>query len=272
MEEKYKIGFLGLGKMGSAILNGILNARIYKKNEVLAYDPNKDAFLRFMGVSQTECEEDLVLNSEIVILAVKPQVFPEIKAKLAKIKDKLESVVVVSIAAGITIDSLIGAFGTKKCVRVMPNTPAIINEATSVIAKSDAIKAEEFEVVKKIFESIGFTIEVEEEKIDEVVPLNGSMPAFLYYFAKVFIEEAKRRGFDEKDARRIVSNAITGSGKMLLNENQSIDELISDVCSKGGSTLAGLKELEDGKFEDAIDRCIASCIKRTKELGEREKQ
>lgn len=262
---KYKLGILGLGKMGSSILSGIINSNIYNKKEVLLYDVNKEIKTRFTneGFLFSFDEEELFKNVETVLIAIKPQMFNE----LLKFDFSNLNLVVISIAAGKTIKDLQKIFGNQKFIRVMPNTPAFIMSAATAIAKSENVDEETFDNVKKIFSSIGVVAEIPEDKMNEIIPVNGSMPAYLYYFVEAFIENAVNDGIDYEDAKILACEAVIGSAKMILQTDKDIKQLIKDVCSPGGATLAGLKVLEDEKFQDIIKKASKACIQRAYELS-----
>ena len=131
----------------------------------------------------------------------------------------------------------------------MPNTPALLQYASTAIAKDKNVDDETFENVKKIFSSIGFVEEISEDKMNEIIPVNGSMPAYLYYFVEAFLEEAVNEGLDYEVSKKLACEAIIGSCKMIMESGKPTDELIKDVCSPGGATLAGLKVLEDEEFK-----------------------
>ena len=262
---KYKLGILGLGKMGSSILSGIINSNLYIKNEVLLYDANENVKnkLKNEGYNVSIDEQDLFDNVESVIIAIKPQMF----FHLEKLDLKKLDLVVISIAAGKTISNLRQIFGEQKFIRVMPNTPALLQYASSAIAKDKNVDDETFKNVKKIFSSIGFVEEISEDKMNEIIPVNGSMPAYLYYFVEAFLEEAVNEGLDYEVSKKLACEAIIGSCKMIMESGKPTDELIKDVCSPGGATLAGLKVLEDEEFKKIIKDAYKACVKRAYELS-----
>ena len=263
---KYKLGILGVGKMGSAILKGITNAEIVEKNEIYLhlYD---DSAVRLYGeelkYNYTRDVRTLFSSCEAVILAIKPQTFGEIVA----ISDGIDFAgkCVISIAAGITIDYLKKHFKNAEIIRCMPNTPALINMGVTSIA-SEANK-EYTDFAKKIFSSVGKVYETEEGIMDYTVPLNGSMPAYLYYFAKAFIDGAAESGVPYETAESLVTESIISSANMIIKSDDDIDTLIKNVCSKGGTTIAGLEKLEEGKVDESIKKCFKACAERSKELA-----
>lgn len=259
----YKIGFLGVGKMGSSILLGIINSGIYKKDDILIYDPSEIVKEKFKEYRFVENEKVLAENVEILIVAVKPQIFNDLK----KYEYSLQNTVIVSIVAGKTIKDLESVFGNRLFIRVMPNTPALIGYGATAISKNPAVPDCVFNKVKSIFETVGKVKEIDDNLMNEIIPTNGSMPAYLYYFAKSFIENAVKHGIDYETAKSLASDAIIGSAKMIIETDKSIDELIKDVCSPKGATLEGLKVLEDNNMNKIIDEACDACIQRAYELS-----
>ena len=261
---KYKLGILGLGKMGNSILSGIIKSNIYNKKEILLYDVNEKIKEELCNQNFifSESEEQLFNLCDMIIIAIKPQKFNE----LLKIKIEENTKIIISIAAGKTINELKSIFGNQQYIRVMPNTPAFISCSASAISKGDNVKDDVFEKVAQIFCSIGVVEEIPENKMNEIIPINGSMPAYLYYFVEVFINEAVNKGIRYDVAKSLACEAIIGSAKMILETNKDIKELINDVCSPGGTTIEGLKELEKNDFQEIIRKAYNACVNRAYEL------
>ena len=259
----YKIGFLGLGKMGSAILNGILSKNLYDKSDIAFYAPSLETQNKFksIGLNLLFNENELFHNSEIIVHAVKPQKYDEVFSKINN-KD-YKNKIVISLAPGKSINYLKNIFVGAQVVRAMPNTPALINKGVTTLAFDE----EEIEIVKNIFSSIGTYLVVEEQQIDEAIPLNGSMPAYIFEFAKAFIECGASYGMDYDEVRKLVLNSIIGSCELALSSSEPLDTLISNVCSKGGSTIEGLNELRNNNFSETIASCYKKCVNRSKELA-----
>lgn len=263
---KYKLGILGLGKMGSSILYGIIKSGLYKKEEILLYDVNEETKIKLTEESFTfsDSEQQLIDNIETLLIAIKPQMFKV----LNELNTNNLNITVISIAAGKTIKNLQDIFGNQKFIRVMPNTPALISSGATAIARGENVDEETFSKVKQIFASIGVVEEIKEEKMNEIIPINGSMPAYLYYFVQAFIEQGVKEGIDYEVAKKLACEAVIGSAKMILETNKSIDELIKDVCSPGGATLEGLYVLENEKFKEIIYKSSIACVKRAYDLSE----
>lgn len=264
---RFKLGFLGVGKMGSSILKGVITADLYQKEAILLYDATKATADRFRteGYCIAQDEAEVVANCEAVILAIKPQLFSEV---LTKISQSHHKPLFISIAAGISISYLQEKLGRVKIIRVMPNTPALIAQAATAITKSKEVDEKSFCEIKQIFASIGMVREIPETQMNEIVPINGSMPAYLYYFVQAFIENAVKNNIDYEIARDLACQAIIGSTNMILTTNKPLDELINDVCSPKGATVAGLDVLKNNDFQKIIDEACEACIHRSKELGQ----
>jgi pyrroline-5-carboxylate reductase len=261
---KYQLGILGLGKMGSSILSGIIKSKIYQKEEILLFDVNDEIKKKYteLGYIFSDNEQTLIDNVEMLILAIKPQMFKVLNN--LKIKDDL---VVISIAAGKTIKDLEEIFGKQQFIRVMPNTPSLISYGATAITKSENVLEETFKKAKNIFSSIGIVEEIDESLMNEIIPVNGSMPAFLYYFVEAYIDDATSYGIPYETAKHLACEAVIGSAKMILETGKPIEELINDVCSPGGATLEGLRVLKENNFQEIIKKSNKACIKRAYELS-----
>lgn len=263
-----KIGFIGAGNMGSAIMKGIAGSSMSYETELFAYDPFKDKLLALSetGVTAMESSFDVARNCKYVFLAIKPQQFGDV---LPCIKDAVtEETVIVSIAAGITSEYIRSeTIPNAKVVLVMPNTPLLLGAGATALSKNDYVSYDEFAVVRRIFDSCGVTAVISIDKMKEIIAINGSSPAFIYLFAKGFIEYAESQGIDAKTALSLFSQTLIGSAKMLTDSGMSVDELIHMVSSPGGTTLAGLDALYEGKLTDIVTDACQRCTKRAYELS-----
>lgn len=256
------LGIIGLGKMGESILRGILNKKVYREKEIIAFDINKERCEMFEdeGIEIADDINQVFEEAETILIAVKPQNFKDLKSRDA---NKL----VISIAAGISIENLSEVLGDNLYIRAMPNTGALINQSVTVLAADDKVTIKEMAIALKMFNAVGVSYQVPEDKIDDLVPLNGSMPAYAYYFMKAFIDSAVKRGVDYNLAKALVANTMISSANMVLENTKEIDELISDVCSPKGTTIAGLEIIEKSEFLKIIDEASIACSLRAKELG-----
>lgn len=263
-----KIGFIGAGNMGSAIMKGIAGSSMASEAEIFAYDPfaEKLQALADAGVKALDSAFDVAKSCKYVFLAIKPQQFGD---ALPGIKEAVtEDTVIVSIAAGITAEYIRSeTIPNAKVVLVMPNTPLLLGTGATALSKSDSVSDEEFAVVRRIFDSCGITAVVPQDKMKEIIAVNGSSPAFIYLFAKGFTEYAGSVGIDESTALSLFAQTLIGSAKMMTDSGMTIDELIKMVSSPGGTTLAGLDALYEGRLTEIVDDACKRCTKRAYELS-----
>lgn len=259
--KSYKLGILGVGKMGGAILNGILTNKVFAKEEILLSVRREEQKneLEKEGYVATVDTDRLLKECEIILLSVKPQM-------LFNIIKESDAECVISIAAGIKLSKLEPYFPKATIVRAMPNTPAMIGEAVTTVCCKNT-DSDYFKTAIKIFEGIGSAYVVDESLMDSSLPLNGSMPAYLYYFAKCFIDKAVEDGIDYETARKLTADSIKASADMILKSEDSIEQLITNVCSKKGTTIEGLCKLSEGGFKPSIDACFEACRDRSIELS-----
>lgn len=260
----YKLGILGLGNMGGSILSGIIKSNLYNNDEIIIYDLDLSKTNKYLelGISVANDINELFNNTEIILLAIKPQ---NINSLVLNCNNP--NLNIISIVAGKTINDLTLVFGDVNYIRVMPNTPSLIGEGTTVIAVDEKTDSNLLGETIKIFNSIGLVETISDKLINEVIPLNGSMPAYLYYFIKCFVNKAKTLGFSEEQAKILAANSIIGSAQMVLKSNKDIDTLIKDVCSPGGATLKGIEVLDNSNLQKIIDDVCEACIKRAYELS-----
>lgn len=260
------VGFIGAGNMGYAIMKGI--AANGMNVQLSAYDPDAEKVSRLgeMGVRACASGAEVLQDCKYVFLAVKPQMFDEVLAQIAGAVTA--DTVLVSIAAGITAEYIRSkTIPEAKVVLVMPNTPLLLGEGASALAKSEPTTEEEFAAVRSMFDACGVTAVLPEEKMKEVIAINGSSPAFIYLYAKAFVDYAEKVGIPQETALPLFAQSLIGSAKMLMDSGYSIAELIKMVSSPGGTTLAGLDELYKGDLEQTVNAACEACTKRAYELS-----
>lgn len=259
-----KLGFLGAGNMGSAIMKGIAKSSLYA--EVYAYD--KDA-QKLANVPAKPCksEAELVSACKYVLLAVKPQVLGGV---LDSIKQAVTpDTVFISICAGISEKFIRSrTLPDAKVVLVMPNTPMMLGMGASAVSTDDKTTEEEFAFARSVIESCGIAETVPIDKMKEIICINGSSPAFIYLFAKGFVDYAKANGIDADAALRLFAETLKGSAEMLTSSGMTVDELIKQVSSPGGTTIAGLDKLYEGKLTDDVNAACEACTRRAYELSQ----
>ena len=261
-----KIGFIGMGNMGYAMLKGVLS--IYDKADVIFSDANPKRVRQVYdetGVCFADSNAECANRARIVVLAVKPQFFP---AVLKNIEHVITSEhIVISIAPGYSIEDLQKALGyEKRIVRAMPNTPALIGEGmTGVCYDETRFTAEEQKEIETFFSSFGKMELVPERLINAVVCASGSSPAYVYMFIEALADSAVKYGLPRDAAYRMAAQAVAGSARMVLETGKHPGELKDMVCSPGGTTIAGVSALEEHGFRSAIikatDLCYDKCSK-----------
>ncbi|HIJ65087.1 MAG TPA: pyrroline-5-carboxylate reductase [Candidatus Hydrogenedentes bacterium] len=268
MELAGPLGFLGYGNMGSAILAGLLEHGKLAAENLLIYDvdPAKAAAASDLGVQVAASAEDLARRCATLVLAVKPQT-------MAEALDQLEpgmspEKLVISIAAGISIDYLQGRLGTAvRVIRVMPNTPALVSAGAAGIALSPNCTEKDAELAREIFGAVGIAETVPEPAIDAVTALSGSGPAYFFYMVECLIKAATAQGLPEHVATRLAGQTLLGAGRLLAESGEPAAILRERVTSKGGTTEAALKQFAADGFERVVAAAVDAAAARSRELG-----
>jgi pyrroline-5-carboxylate reductase len=259
-----KIGFIGGGNMAAAIIKGMTTRGII---DVYVSEPRelrRNYLQQHFAVKTADSNRDIVTSCSIIILAVKPQ---DMHNVLDEIQDLVtEEKTVVSIASGVTLSTLSSRLNTRKLIRVMPNTPALVQEGMSVISLCECFSDKEISTVKEIFMSIGHVIILPEKHMDAVTALSGSGPAFFSLFIESMIESGVRMGLDKHDALVLSVQTALGTLK-LLESGMDTAELRDMVTSPGGTTAAGLKVFNEQGLKDTVIEAAIAAMNRAKELG-----
>lgn len=255
-----KIGFIGMGNMGYAMLKGVLN--VFEPSDIIFTCPDLDKCKRISdetGVKYAESNAECANNAQYIVLAVKPQVYSAVMKNIVNVIR--EDSVVISIAPGITIDSIKDNLRINtKVVRAMPNTPALVGEGmTGVSYNKDEFSFEQRDVVDRFFNSFGKVVYVDEKLMDVIVCASGSSPAYVYMFIEALADSAVKYGIKRDDAYKLVAQTVLGSAKMVLETNEHPGVLKDKVCSPGGTTIAGVAALEEHNFRNAVIKATDAC-------------
>ena len=267
MNEK-RVGFIGAGNMATAIVNGIISAKAKSPEDIRIFDLDKSKvdLMTAKGVLSCENGAKLVEESDIIVLAVKPQNYDEVLSGIAGAAT--DDKVFVTIAAGISIEYVRRGLG-KSCpmVRVMPNTPLLLGKGATAVCRSENISDEDFSEVYEMFALSGDVVILPESQMNEIIAVNGSSPAYIYLFAKSMVDYAVSVGIDEATALKLVCKTFEGSAEMLRSSGDTPEKLIEKVCSKGGTTIEAMNVLRERNVPDAIIAAMKACTKRAEELG-----
>ncbi|MGB9715942.1 MAG: pyrroline-5-carboxylate reductase [Thermodesulfovibrionales bacterium] len=265
------IGFIGGGNMAEALIKGMVQSLKFgvqhDNKNIMVSEPRDERRVyleKTYFIKTTSDNKEVAKNCGIIIFAVKPQNMDNVITEVADIIS--EDKTVVSIAAGITLSYLLSKLRTRKIVRVMPNTPALIQEGMSVMSMYECIHDKDIELIKDIFMSIGKMIVLPEKYMDVVTALSGSGPAFFAYFIEGMIEGAIKMGLDKDNATMLAIQTMLGTAR-LLDTGLKPSRLREMVTSPGGTTAAGLKIFEERNLNEIISSAIEAATIRAKELG-----
>lgn len=264
--NQLRLGFIGAGNMATAILDGVISKQVFQANHIMISNPHSDKlkYPQSLGVSVASSNEEVADNSDIIVLAVKPQMFETV---LAGLQDHCFNKCVVSIAAGISTAWIQERLPGASVIRVMPNTPLQLGLGATAIAEAPDVPNDLFQCVCRIFSAAGSVAVIPEAQMDHVIPVSGSSPAFFFCMADVMVRWAREQGMDPEVSLKLAATAMKGSAEMLLSSGKTASELTHQVCSPGGTTLAALTAFNDRDFDGLIFDAMSRCVQRSKELG-----
>ena len=269
MLKEKKIAVIGGGKMGSIIAQALLEKRLCLKKSVIVtdVDSNRLGFLAStMGILVSSDNKQATKNADIIIVAVKPQNMKETLQDISPVVN--ESKIIISIAAGITT-SFIESFLLKgtRVLRVMPNTPAMVGEGATAVAKGAYATTGDLTMTRAIFDALGLSFEVEEKYMDAVTGLSGSGPAYFFMIIEALIDAGEKVGLARDLAAKLSAQTMLGAARLCLQSDKSPSELREMVTSPGGTTAAGLKVLREGKLRETLLAAVEAATKRSKDLA-----
>jgi pyrroline-5-carboxylate reductase len=265
-----KLGFIGAGNMGTAILKGVLESGFLKPDEIAVFDVNPEQSIRFAGgkpIRIAETEEALVEGCERILLAVKPIYMNDVLQKarpLAKGKE------FISIAAGWTFAMLTGVLDEQsgaQVLRVMPNTPAMVGEGFTALCEQTTLSHESLEWAKALFATLGEVAVLPESQFDAIVALTGSSPAYVFMFIEAMADAAVRLGLPRALSYRAAAQAVLGSAQMVLTTGEHPGKLKDMVCSPGGTTIEAVASLERDGFRSAVIEAMTACAEKSRMMS-----
>ncbi len=261
-----KLGFIGAGNMAKAIMGGVLKNEIFKPEEVIASDlyvPGLEAAKESLGINITTDNKEVAKNSEVLILAVKPQFYADVIKEISEYIT--EKQIIVTIAPGKTLEYLADTFGHPvKIVRTMPNTPALVGEGITGVCHNALVTKEELDYVCNILNGFGKAEVVPERLMDVVVSVSGSSPAYVFMFIEAMADAAVADGMPRPQAYKFAAQAVLGSAKMVLETGKHPGELKDMVCSPAGTTIEAVRVLEEKGFRSAVFEAMKACAEKSK--------
>ena len=265
-----KVGFIGAGNMAGALIKGVLGAGLYAPDDIVASDAVPGQLRRVTRryrVAGTRDNRALVRRAETVVLAVKPQIIETVLAEIRPAVTPAKRF--VSIAAGVPLKRLERGLGPDaRVIRVMPNTPALLGKSMTVVVRGTRATPADEKLALAFFRGVGDALAVRDEKLlDAVTGLSGSGPAYVYLFAEALIAGGVKKGLSPAIAERLTLQTLAGAVAMLQETGQSPKALRDMVSSPGGTTLAGLAQLDEGRFSRTVAAAVNAATRRSRELG-----
>jgi pyrroline-5-carboxylate reductase len=269
LKKQLPIGFIGGGKMALALAGGFIKKSLIHANQIVFYDHNQFAsnqFLEYVPGSQLlETTAQVVKNSNIIFLAVKPQNISEVAESL--IGKNKENKLFISILAGVTLTSLCDLLQTKRIIRVMPNTPCLIGEGASAFSLGSESTLTDGKIVEMLMEAVGIAYQVNEKDLDAVTALSGSGPAYVYTFIEALTAGGVLKGLTKEVAQALALQTVIGSALMVKQTGLHPAVLKDQVTSPGGTTATALQALERGGFRSTIVDAVVAAVDKSQEMG-----
>ena len=264
-----KIGFIGCGNMATAIIRGAVLSKNFLSEQIIAFDLDEtksEKLKNSLGICKADTLSVLMGNSDVIVLAVKPNVFPSLIPEIAdSVKEKKP--LVISIAAGKTIDFICSLFGfTPAVVRVMPNLNAEVFEAISAYCANDEVTPAQKQVAVKLLDSCGKSVELEEKYFSIFSVVGGCAPAYTFMFIDALYKGAVEYGLPEELALNVAAQTVLGSAKMIQNSPDEPWELIRRVCSPGGTTIEGIESLKSDDLTAIVVKAMKASYDKDKRM------
>lgn len=270
MLDKMQVAIIGPGVMGEAIFSGLISSKSCSAKNIIISGPETDRnelLVAQYGVTSTENNAEAVKNADIVVLSVKPQRFKMVANSLrGKIR---KDALVISIVAGITMETLDIGLDHELVIRAMPNTPSRIAMGITVWAAAEKVSEAQKENARELFRALGDEVFVDDENyMDMATAVSGTGPAYVFLFMEAMIDAAVHLGFPRRIAEQLVSQTLRGSVEFYMTNKEHPAKLRNDVTSPGGTSAEALYYLEKAGFRTAISRAVLAAYERSKELGQ----
>lgn len=272
MAAEKKIGFIGTGNMGSAMIGGLLETGTVSAENLAVSDLNQESLKKLSekwpAIKTSQNNKETVDFADIIVIAVKPHIYKPVIEEIAPIVN--DDTIIVTIAAGVTIEQAESMFGRKiKIVRTMPNTPALVGEGVTAYCCNSLVSQEDESAVLPLLESFGIVEKIGEEYFDAVISVSGSSPAYVFMIIEAMADGAVLQGLPRAQAYRMAAQALLGSAKMILETGSHPGALKDAVCSPGGTTIEAVRTLEEKGMRSAIIEAMKNCAEKSKEMTKR---
>lgn len=260
-----KIGFIGGGNMGGALIDGLAE-KCCVPSDIALYEKDAEKALKFKGkgINTVGSVKEAEAASEIIVFSVKPNVIDSVLSEISGGKDKIY----LSIAAGVTVEHLEKMLGSdKKIVRAMPNTPAQVGCGMTVISPNKNVDETDLEKVKLILSAVGEVQQMDEKFMSVATALHGSSPAYVYMFIDAMADAGVKYGLTKQQALKLAAQAVMGSAAMVLKSGIHPEQLKDNVCSPGGTTIAAVCDLEENGFRGIVQSAVCACVDKAEEMS-----
>jgi pyrroline-5-carboxylate reductase len=264
-----RVGFVGAGNMGEALIRGLVEASLVPPESIHAYDTRLERLReldRQYGIQVAHDNESLVRQADIVILAVKPQIMEAVLEEIAHAVTRRK--LLISIAAGVSTARIRAALGKDaRLIRVMPNTPALVLDGVTAVAKGEGLEPGDLDLAGEIFSAVGRVVTLDEELMDAVTGLSGSGPAYVAVFIEALADGGVKMGLDRLTAMTLATQTVLGAARLLQQTGMHPGALKDMVSSPGGTSIAGIAALEEGGIRTTIIQAVERATLRSRELG-----
>lgn len=270
MKETLSIGMVGGGQMGEALIRGMIESDLIAAENISVAEPmgrRREYLEKTYGINGVESPAELTGKSQVILLAVKPQIMePVLRQYSAQLtKEHL----LISIAAGIPLSCIEQLAGEHlRIIRVMPNTPALVLAGASAMSGNQNIRQEDMEIAQQIFSAVGICIEVPENLLDAVTGLSGSGPGYVFTFLEAMIDGGVLAGLPRPVAEELAVQTLYGSAKLAMETKEPAAVLKGRVTSPGGTTITGIQALEEGGLRGTVMTAVEAATERSKALGQ----
>jgi len=266
-----RIGFIGTGHMARALARGFLETQSITKERLLGYDVKQAAAQKFAdqtGGTQLASVKDLVTNSDVVFLAVKPQQMGEVLRSISALRAHGFNPLWITIAAGIPTRIYLKELGnTARLIRVMPNTPCLVGEGVSGFCVTEGVKPEDIKLATDLLSTVGIAIQFPERQLDAVAGLSGSGPAYVYMMIEALSDGGVKMGLSRENAIQLAAHTVLGAAKMVMQTGDHPGLLKDKVCSPRGTTISGVHALEQTCFRASLIGAVEAATLRSREMA-----
>lgn len=263
-----RLGFIGAGRMAEAMIRGLIAKNVYSKDDIVACAPSESTRSRIskeIGIRMYQTAAEVAKVTDTVVLAIKPKQIPDLFREEG-LRFGPEHLI-VSIAAGVKICTLKTYVPDSRIIRVMPNHCCMVLDGAAGYVRGSGSTDEDVETVKTMFSALGLAVEVREQDLDAVTGVCGSSPAFMYLIISAIADVGVLHGLSESDSTELVAQSMIGAGRMVLESGKSPEKLIDDVCSPGGTTIEGMKVLDDLRIRSGIMAAVEAVIAKSEKMG-----